>query len=380
MQLSTAYCQPTLPRRLLALPRCIWLHTAAEMEQPMRRAAWNADRTLSVHDDPQRAPVAGEVRMQVISAGICGSDLHWYRGDFQPQGGRTPGHEIGGIVSAVGADVDHVREGDVVGVEPLLRCGECGYCISGHYNQCQVAGGLIGIAVDGGIAQDVFAPAAAVFQAPAGIDGEVAAMAEPLACSVHGYNMITLGQGETVLVIGGGTIGLTAQLAAQAAGANVIMLARHPHQQDAARRLGAAEVIGEDKASQQRLAELTRDDAIDVVAECVGGHADTIRQSVDVVRRLGRVVVLGVFAVDNAGFNPLTLLGREITMVGAVTYGKLGGRAPDYQQALEVLTGCSEEARSLVTHHYALSEVNQAFDTALDKTSKSIKVHITPNA
>lgn len=346
----------------------------------MRRAAWNADRTLSVLDDPDRGPGEGEVIVRVVNAGICGSDLHWYRGDFSPEGGRTPGHEIGGIVSAVGAGVDHVREGDVVGVEPLLRCGACGYCASGHYNQCQVAGGLIGIAVDGGMAQDVLAPAPAVFKAPAGVDGEVAAMAEPLACSVHGYNMITLGQGETVLVIGAGSIGLTAQLAAQAAGANVIVLARHPHQQEAARSLGAAEVIGEDEAGRQRLAELTADDAIDVVAECVGGHADTVRQSVDVVRRLGRVVVLGVFAVDNVGFNPLTLLGKEITMVGAVTYGKLGGRSPDYQQALEVLTGCAEEARSLITHRFTLDDVNTAFATALDKGSKSIKVHLTPNA
>ena len=90
----------------------------------MRRAAWNADRTLSVHDDPQRAPGEGEVRVQVVNAGICGSDLHWYRGDFEPIVMRTPGHEIGGIVAAVGPGVDHVQEGDVVGVEPLLRCGQ----------------------------------------------------------------------------------------------------------------------------------------------------------------------------------------------------------------------------------------------------------------
>jgi threonine dehydrogenase-like Zn-dependent dehydrogenase len=67
-------------------------------------------------------------------------------------------------------------------------------------------------------------------------------------------------------------------------------------------------------------------------------------------------------------------------MVGAVTYGALGGRAPDYQQALEVLAGCTEEARSLITHRYTLDGINDAFATALDKSSKSIKVHITPNA
>ena len=94
----------------------------------------------------------------------------------------------------------------------------------------------------------------------------------------------------------------------------------------------------------------------------------------------GRVIVLGVFAIDNAGLNPLTLLGKEITIVGAVTYGKLGGRPADYQQALDVLTGCSEQARSLITHRFNLADVNDAFETALNKSSKSIKVHITPNA
>ena len=345
----------------------------------MQRAAWNADGSLDIHDGAARDPQAGEIRVQVRSVGICGSDLHWYRGDFPPTPMRTPGHEFAGVVSAAGAGVEHVQEGDLVGIEPLTRCGECGHCRSGHYNQCQVAGGLLGITSDGGLAQEVIAPAVTAFKAPRGVDGELAALAEPLACGVHGYNMSTLSQGETVLVIGAGSIGLTAQLAAQAVGAQTIVLARHPHQQEAARRLGAAEVIGEDEAGQQRLAELTRDDAIDVVAECVGGKADTIRQSVDVVRRLGRVIVLGVFAINDVGFNPQTLLGKEISMVGAVTYAAPGGQRPDYQQALEVLAAYPEEARTLVTHRYELADVNDAFEAALDKSSQSIKVHIQPN-
>ena len=346
----------------------------------MRRAAWNADSTLSVLDEAARRPGDGEVLVEVVSAGICGSDLHWYRGDFPPQATRTPGHEIGGIVSALGAGVTNMSEGDIVGVEPLLRCGSCGHCSAGRYNQCQVAGGLIGIAVDGGMAQQVMAPREAVFRSPRGIDAEVTAMAEPLACSVHGFEEINLGDGETVLVVGAGSIGLTAQLAAQAYGAQVIVLARYPHQQEAARSLGAAEVIGDDEAGKARLAELAADDSIDVVAECVGGHADTIRTSVDAVRRLGRVVILGVFAIEDAGLNPLTLLGREITMVGAVTYAAPGGRVPDYQKALEMLTGCEDEARSLITHRFGLNSVNEAFATALDKSSLSVKVHLTPNA
>ena len=346
----------------------------------MRRAAWNTDATLSLIEEPDLAPGEGVVVVRVLSEGICGTDLHSYRGHLPPESGRTPGHEMGGIVSAVGPGVDHVREGDIVGVEPLLRCGACRLCTAGHYNQCQVAGGLIGLHVDGGMAQEVLAPAEAVFKSPLGVDAEITALAEPLACAVHGFNQITVGQDETVLVIGAGTIGLTAQLAAQAAGAATIVLARHPHQQEAARRLGAAEVLGEDHASQQRLAELAAQDSIDLVAECVGGHADTIRQSIDVVRRLGRVLVLGLFAIDSVPINPVNLMLHEVTVVGSVTYGAPGGRPADYQQALDILASYQAEARSLITHRFALDDVNAAFETAQDKGSRSIKVHLTPNA
>ncbi|MDE2745418.1 MAG: alcohol dehydrogenase catalytic domain-containing protein [Chloroflexota bacterium] len=346
----------------------------------MRRAAWNTDATLSLIEAPDLTPGEGEVVVRVLSEGICGTDLHSFRGHMPPEAGRTPGHEMGGIVSTVGPGVDHVREGDVVGVEPLLRCGACRLCVAGHYNQCQVAGGLIGLHVDGGMAQEVLAPAPAIFKSPSGVDAELTALAEPLACAVHGFNQIAVNPDETVLIIGAGTIGLTAQLAAQAAGAATIVLARHPHQRDAARRLGAAEVLGEDDASQQRLAELAAQDSIDLVAECVGGHADTIRQSIDVVRRLGRVLVLGLFAIESVPINPVNLMLHEVTVVGSVTYGAPGGRPADYQQALNILASYQAEARSLITHRFTLGEVNTAFETAQDKGSQSIKVHLTPNA
>ena len=88
----------------------------------MRAAAWTDRRELEILDKPAADPGRGEISVAVVSGGICGSDLHWYRGDFPPELGRTPGHEIGGIVAAVGADVDGLREGDVVGIEPRVRC------------------------------------------------------------------------------------------------------------------------------------------------------------------------------------------------------------------------------------------------------------------
>ena len=95
------------------------------MPSTARAARWTSERTIEVGDKPVRDPGPDEVRVAVGSAGICGSDLHFYRGEFPATPGITPGHEFGGTVEAVGAGVRHVREGDLVGVEPLLRCGLC---------------------------------------------------------------------------------------------------------------------------------------------------------------------------------------------------------------------------------------------------------------
>ena len=343
----------------------------------MRAAVWTEKRDLRVVEKPLPTPGPGEVRVVVGSAGICGSDLHWFRGDFDPVPGLTPGHEIGGTIDAVGAGVDHIREGDIVGVEPSLRCLDCEFCNLGQYQHCR-RHELLGIALDGGLEQSVVTPGYTVFAVPTAVDAELAAMAEPLACSVHGFEKVGLVKDETVLVQGAGSIGLTAVLAARAYGAKVLITARHAHQREAAERLGAAEVIMDDEAGERRLAELAKDQAIDVVAEAVGGHADTIRVAVETVRPLGRVAVLGVFAIESAGFNPLILLGKEVSVIGANTYSAPNGKS-DYARGLEIIAEFPVEARSLVTHRFPLEQTAEGFATALDKGTASIKVHILPN-
>ena len=341
-----------------------------------KAARWTDGGTLAVTERAVRAPTVGEVQVAVGSAGICGSDLHFYRGDFPATPDLAPGHEIGGIVSAVGANVNHVKEGDLVGIEPILRCGFCRFCASGDYHVCGDRG-LVGQGVDGGMSEYVNTPANTVFPAPRGLDAEAVALAEPLACSVHGYDKARLKGAETVFIVGAGSIGLTAILAARAQGANVIVLARHPHQRDAALNLGATEVLGEDEAGQARMKELVTDGAIDVAVETVGGHGDTLALAQGMVRPKGRVIVLGVFTVTEAKVNPLHLAINEVEIIGSMTYAANEGRA-DYAVALEVVAQYAQEARSLVTHRFALDDVNNAFDAALDKSSRSIKVHLRP--
>ena len=342
----------------------------------VKAARWTESGALAVQEKEAVSPSQGEVQIAIGSVGICGSDLHFYRGEFSPRAGVTPGHELAGTVTAVGGGVRHLKEGDLVGVEPLLRCGICPFCASGDYHVCDDRG-LVGERVDGGMSELATIPANTAYKAPSGVDAELGALAEPLACSVHGFNKADLRGHETVFIVGAGSIGLTAILAARANGAHVIVLARHPHQQAAALRLGADEVVGDDEAGQERMKELARDQAVDVAVETVGGSGDTLRTAQLVLRPKGRLVVLGVFTEPEVTINALHLALHEIEIVGSMTYAASEGRA-DYQVALDVMADYADAARTLVTHRYGLDAVNDAFATALDKSTQSIKVHLNP--
>lgn len=342
----------------------------------VRSARWNDIHRLEVGTSKLVAPEPNQVQIAVGSVGICGSDLHFYRGEFTPQPGVAPGHELAGTVSAIGREVQHVKEGDLVGVEPILRCGFCAFCASGDYHVCSDRG-LVGEHQDGGMSEFTTVASETVFKAPTGLDAEVSALAEPLACSVHGFHKVNLRGHQTVFILGAGSIGLTAILAARALGAATVVLARHPHQQAAARRLGANEVIGEDESGQLRMKELRATQAIDIAVETVGGTGDTLMQAQRMVRPKGRVLVLGVFSAPTVNINPLHLALKEVEIVGSMTYSASDGRA-DYQIALDILSDYAEAARSLITHRFDLADVTKAFDTALDKATQSIKVHLNP--
>lgn len=337
---------------------------------------WTAERELRIVEREESPPDDDEITIAVESAGICGSDLHFFRGDFPPRPGTTPGHEFAGRVAAVGRSVTTHREGDLVGVEPLLRCGICEFCLTGDYHVCSDRK-LVGEGKHGGMSQFASVPAHIAYRVPDAVDAEGAALAEPLACSVHGFRKIGLQGHETVFVVGAGTIGLTAILAARAVGAKVIVLARHEHQQLAAKRLGAMEVLGEDERSRSRLLELTAANAIDVAVETVGGKAETLWEAQRVLRPKGRLVVLGVFTGGPVPINALHLAIKEIEIVGSMTYNAMDGHV-DYEIALDVVSDYLSEAKSLVSHRFQLAQANEAFHAAADKSTRSLKVHFNP--
>src|SRR5437773_8767976 len=214
----------------------------------MRAALCRGVGRLVVQDVPRPTPGPGEVVVRVRNCGICGSDLHWYH-DQMMIPSVCPGHEIAGEVAEVGAGVTALRPGDPVALEGIASCGGCRYCLAGDYQRC-LAIGFVGLTIPGGFAEYVSAPARHCFAVPAGVDLATAALSEPLGVAVHAVRLAGLAIGERVLVLGAGTIGLMAVIAARAGGAGeILVVARRPQQREAALALGADRVVGEDAAS-----------------------------------------------------------------------------------------------------------------------------------
>ena len=179
----------------------------------MRVAAATRPRGFEIVEVP--LPDCGRdlVRVRIEACGVCGSDLHLYHGDLIAPG-HTPGHEMAGVVDAVGSDVTGVSVGTRVAIEPLQSCGSCEYCSSGRDSICPKLQ-LYGMQLQGGFAEYVAVPARRVFPVAGDLAPEIAALAEPVAVALHGLGRGGFEEGQRVLVLGGGAIGLVTLLCAR---------------------------------------------------------------------------------------------------------------------------------------------------------------------
>jgi threonine dehydrogenase-like Zn-dependent dehydrogenase len=338
----------------------------------MRAAFCRGVGNLVLDDVERPTPGPGEVVVRVRNCGICGSDLHWYH-DQMMIPTVCPGHEIAGEVADVGAGVTSLKAGDPVAIEGIASCGECRYCIAGDYQRC-MAIGVVGMTIPGGFAEYIRMPARHCFRVPAGVGFPTAALSEPLGVAVHGVRLSGLEIGQRVAILGAGTIGLMAVVAARAGGAGeIIVTARRPQQKAAALALGADRVV--DDADPSGLLGDVLESPIDLVVETVGGTADTLDTACAACRPGGTICVLGAFT-RSPTFPALYVLAKELRIVGSFVYSRAGARA-DYDIVLDILRRHGRQiSEALITHSYPLARVADAFRIAADKTTGSIKVTI----
>jgi threonine dehydrogenase-like Zn-dependent dehydrogenase len=285
----------------------------------------------------------------VVSAGICGSDIHMLA---EGLGGVTFGHEFGG----------RLADGTVVAVRPTGTCGVCAPCAAGRGNLCGDAfmrfhGGTR----DGGFADQVVVDANEIYPVPIFLAPTSAALVEPLAVAVHGLRRCDLHPGQHIAVVGGGSVGLAAVAAARYAGVNVDIEARYEHQQRAADALGARIGTSHEAAHQQ----------YDVVVDAVGSQS-AFDRAVRLCRSGGVVIELGVFWEPVMMSREVVL--REITIAPAVFYAHTHDE-DDFTTAIKVLANRPDIEDIMVTHRFALEDAVEAFRVAEDRSSGAIKVH-----
>jgi 2-desacetyl-2-hydroxyethyl bacteriochlorophyllide A dehydrogenase len=338
----------------------------------MRAAFGRSPGSLTVEEMERPEPGVGDVVVKVDACGICGSDLHWYHGQMMLPV-SCPGHEIAGTVAMVGPGSTGLRDGDRVAVEGIASCGQCRYCLAGLYAYCPQIG-MIGMTVPGGFAEYLKVPARHCF-AVGDMDPATAALAEPLGVAVHGVRIAGLQIGQRVLVLGAGTIGLMAVVAARAGGAGEILVtARRPQQREAALALGADRVLAD--TDDAGLFAAAGESPIDVVIESVGGNATTLDAATFACRPGGVICLLGVYT-GSVQFPALFTVAKELTIKGSLVYNRVGARA-DFDVVVDILRRQGDRlARTMITHRYPLARIGEAFTTAADKSSGSIKVTIT---
>jgi L-iditol 2-dehydrogenase len=291
---------------------------------------------------------------------VCGSDVHYYlHGRIGSQVVKPPhilGHESAGEVVEIGATVANVKIGDRVAVEPGIPCRNCENCRLGHYNLCPEIRFLGTPPVPGAYVEYMAVPSDFVFPIPERMSLDDAAMIEPLAVAVHAVNLGRVRPGDSIAVLGAGSIGLLTMQTALSCGATRAFITDPLDYRLAfAKKYGATAALNPEKVDVvEAILDLTHGRGVDVAFEAAGAE-DTPNQGLKVVKRGGRFVWIGIQAVDRVAIEPEPLRRRAVTIKGVRRFKHT------YPAAIELVRTGKVDVRSIVTHRLPLEEIEKAF-------------------
>lgn len=298
----------------------------------MRAVRLEAIGKLHLREVATPVPGPDDLLVRVEACGVCGTDRHLLLGEFPSTPPVTLGHEFCGIVEAVGADVSGIEPGMRITGDPNISCGRCDQCVAGRINLCRRLEAL-GIQRDGGFADRVLVPQRQAYVLPDNLPGTHGAFTEPLACCLHGIDLAAIRPGASVVVLGGGVIGLlVVQLAKLAGAAEIVLSTRQASRRALAERLGATRTV--DPSAQDPVVAIAGAGGLlpggaDVVIECAGVAA-TVEQSVRLARSGGTVVILGVMPQgETVRIEPFDILFRELKVLGSFVNPFTHRRAAD---------------------------------------------------
>jgi 2-desacetyl-2-hydroxyethyl bacteriochlorophyllide A dehydrogenase len=309
-------------------------------------------------------PGPGEVLIQVRASGICGTDVHIYRGEYLGDYPVIPGHEFSGSVTRTGSQVSRFMVGDRVAVEPNIACDNCSQCLNNRQNFC-LNWQAIGVTLPGGMEQYVTAPEKTVFGI-GDLPFEHAAFMEPLSCVVHGIEHARIELGDKVAILGAGPIGdLILQMARLQGAAQITMLENNPGRAELARQLGAERVV-------DRMEDL-QPDAYDVVIDATGA-IPVMNRAIDFARHGGTVLLFGVPpSGEKMEFEAFKIFRKGLTLLSSYTSVR------NSFQAVSLLQSGQVRVEPLISHRLPLKELPRALEMIESHDPTVKKVIILPN-
>lgn len=312
---------------------------------------------------------AGEVRVQVAYCGLCGSDFHKVEGKKNTHPVRYPvalGHEISGVVAAVGADVREFRVGDRVTVDPNWSCGKCEYCKAGKPSFCKNGRGVVK-----GLAEYVTAPEENVYHLPAQLSLRAAALTEPLACCLHGMDLLDVRQGERVVLVGFGAIGaIMLQLLRNAGAGEIAVIEYQETRRELAMSLGADYFFSSRDASA--IEDYTKDRIVDKVIECAG-RCEAHETAFQVAGRGATVVLFGV--ADSAAKTSVSFydaFSKELTIKTSYINPHTTARA------VCMLASGRLNVEKIISAEISMEEAVQEFHTPQYSRGGKVLVRVNP--
>lgn len=310
-------------------------------------------------------PGVGEVLIQVMASGICGTDIHIFNGEYLGAYPVIPGHEFSGVVVSTGENVTRIKAGDRVAVEPNIACDNCVHCLNNRQNFC-LNWQAIGVTLPGGMEQYVTAPEKAVINI-GDLPFEQGAFMEPLSCVVHGVERARLKLADQVAILGAGPIGnLLLQMSRLQGAAQITILENNPGRAELARQMGADRVV-------ERMEEL-QPDTYDVVIDATG-VVPVMSRAIDFARSGGSVLLFGVPpSGQRMEIEAFKVFQKGLTILSSFTSVR------NSFQAVNLLRSGQIKVEPLVSHRLLLKDMAAAIEM-IEKHDPGVKkVILLPNA
>ncbi|MCW1950558.1 MAG: alcohol dehydrogenase catalytic domain-containing protein [Octadecabacter sp.] len=336
------------------------------MTETINAAFYRGDRSFVVETTQTQAPKAGEVAIRTAFCGICGTDMHVFHGNMDARVGhnRIVGHEMSGVVEAVGPGVTEVSVGQKVVVRPLDHCGDCPACNAGHFHVCHKLK-FLGLDTDGAMQEIWTVPAHTIHILPDTLRLDHAALIEPVAVACHDVRLSGLQKDEDVLVIGGGPIGMLCAMVARDAGGNVVISEVNEARLAIAEKLGFATVNPAKSDLADAINARTGNKGADVVFEVSGTQPGVDAMTACAATR-ARIVMVAIHA-QKPQIDLFQFFWRELKLIGARVYEPV-----DYEKAISIVASGGVDADTVITDVSPLTDIQSAFES-LDSSPTALK-------